>query len=52
MNELFRWEWVVDHLDDVAARSWEHVFLTVVAVGIGFLISFPLGVYSHRHRRV
>lgn len=52
MNELFRWEWVADHLDEVAARSWEHVFLTVVAVGIGFLISFPLGVYSYRHRRV
>jgi osmoprotectant transport system permease protein len=52
MNELFRWEWVVDHLDDVAARSWEHVFLTLVAIGIGFAISFPVGVYCHRHRRV
>ena len=52
MNELFRWEWVVDHLDDVATRSWEHVYLTLLAVGIGFAISFPLGVYAHRHRRV
>ncbi|MDQ3914518.1 MAG: ABC transporter permease [Actinomycetota bacterium] len=52
MNELFRWEWVVDHLDEVGTRSWEHVFLTLVAVGIGFAISFPLGVYSYRHRRV
>lgn len=51
MNELFRWEWVADHLDEVATRSWEHVFLTLVAVGIGFLISFPLAVYAHRHRR-
>ncbi|HEV2757247.1 MAG TPA: ABC transporter permease [Actinomycetota bacterium] len=52
MNELFRWEWVVDHLDEVGVRSWEHVFLTLIAVGVGFLISFPLGVYCHRHRRV
>jgi osmoprotectant transport system permease protein len=52
VNELFRWEWVVDHLDDVATRSWEHVYLTLLAVGIGFAISFPLGVYAHRHRRV
>ena len=52
MIELFRWEWVVDHLDDVATRSWEHVYLTLLAVGIGFAISFPLGVYAHRHRRV
>ncbi|HEX2293731.1 MAG TPA: ABC transporter permease [Actinomycetota bacterium] len=51
MNELFRWSWVVDNLDDVYARTWEHVFLTVLAVGIGLLISFPLGVYCYRHRR-
>jgi osmoprotectant transport system permease protein len=52
VNELFRWEWVLDHLDEIGARSWEHLSLTLVAVGIGFLISFPLGVYSYRHRRV
>ncbi len=51
MNELFRWGWVADHMDEVYARTWEHVFLTVIAVGIGFLIAFPLGVYSYRHRR-
>ncbi|MDQ4124282.1 MAG: ABC transporter permease [Actinomycetota bacterium] len=50
--ELFRWSWVADNLDEVAARSWEHVVLTVIAVGVGLLISFPLGVYCHRHRRV
>ena len=52
MNELFRWGWVVDNLDEIYARSWEHVVLTAIAVGVGFLISFPLGVYSYRHRRV
>lgn len=51
MNELFRWSWVVDNLDEIYARSLEHVLLTVIAVGIGFLIAFPLGVYAYRHRR-
>lgn len=50
-DDLFVWSWVVDNLDEVAARSWEHVVLTAIAVGIGLLISFPVGVYCHRHRR-
>jgi osmoprotectant transport system permease protein len=51
VNELFRWSWVFDNLDEVAARSWEHVVLTAIAVGIGLAISFPVGVYCYRHRR-
>ena len=50
-DELFRWSWVVDNLDEIAARSWEHLTLTAIAVGIGLLISFPVGVYCYRHRR-
>ena len=50
-DELFRWSWVVDNLGDIAARSWEHLTLTLIAVGIGLLISFPVGVYCYRHRR-
>lgn len=51
MNEVFRWSWVIDHLDDIQVQAIEHVQLTVLAVGIGLLISFPLAVYAHRHRR-
>lgn len=50
-DDLFVWSWVFDNLDEIAARSWEHVVLTVIAVGIGLLISFPIGVYCYRHRR-
>ena len=50
-DDLFRWGWVVDNLDEIYARSWEHLFLTMIAVGIGLLISFPIGVYCYRHRR-
>jgi len=54
---LVRWDWVRDHLacygtDCIRTRTWEHVQLTVLAVVIGSLISFPLGVYAHRHARV
>jgi osmoprotectant transport system permease protein len=49
---LIRWDWVVDHLDDIGAQSLEHVQLTVLAVAIGFAISLPIAVYAHRHRRV
>ncbi|MFP5299087.1 MAG: ABC transporter permease [Actinomycetota bacterium] len=50
MNELFKWDYVFDHLDDIWLQTREHLWLTVIAVGIGFLISFPLALLSHRLR--
>jgi osmoprotectant transport system permease protein len=50
-EDLFVWSWVVDNLDVVAERSLQHVTLTAIAVGIGMVISLPLGVYCYRHRR-
>ena len=47
-----RWSWVSDHTDVVAMRLREHVVLTLIAVGIGLVIAVPLGVASHRWRRV
>lgn len=52
MSDLFRWDWVWDHLGDVGDRTWEHIVLTFLAVFIGLLLSFPVGIYAHRHRRV
>lgn len=49
---LFEWGWVADNRDLVWARLLEHVELTLLAVGIGLLISFPLAVYAYRHPRV
>ena len=48
---FIRWDWVVDHLDDVRQRTAEHLVLTVLAIAIGLLIAAPLAVYAHRHRR-
>ncbi len=46
-----RWSWVAGHLHDIRIHFVEHIELTVIAVAIGLVISLPLAVYSHRHRR-
>lgn len=51
MTDLFRWDWVLDHKDDVWLATGEHLWLTFLAVAIGFLISFPVGIYAFRHRK-
>ena len=45
------WDWVGRHLDDIEAATREHIELTVLAVGIGLVVSFPLGLLSARWRR-
>lgn len=49
---LVVWSWVFGHGSEIGARLLEHVVLTAIAVGIGFAISFPLGVWAHRRRRL
>lgn len=48
MNELFLWSYVFDHLDDIQVQTVEHLRLTVIAVGVGLLISFPLALLAFR----
>jgi osmoprotectant transport system permease protein len=47
---LIRWDWVGDHASEIGSRVIEHVELTVIAVVIGFAISFPLAILAHRRR--
>ena len=51
MREAFDWEWLGGHLDLIGERILEHLWLTVLAVAIGFLISLPLSVLAYRRRR-
>jgi osmoprotectant transport system permease protein len=44
------WGWIADHRGEVVTQLWEHLDLTLRAVGIGLLIAFPLAVYAYRHR--
>lgn len=49
-QELLDWEWVRQNLDEIWARAGEHLELTVLAVAIGFAISFPVAIAAHRRR--
>lgn len=42
--------WIFDNLDRYVDPFLQHVFLTVVAVAIGFAISFALALLAHRQR--
>ena len=43
--------WMADHLDDLIGRTLQHVWLTAIAVSIGFLISLGLAILAVRRRR-
>ena len=43
-------EWIVDNFDRYVDPFFEHVFLTVVSLAIGFAISFALALLAHRRR--
>ena len=47
---FFKWSWVTDNLDEIAARGLEHLQLTAIAIAIGFLISLPIAIYAFKHR--
>jgi len=42
---------VRDHGDDIFAATRQHVELTLLAVAIGLLVAFPLGLAARRWRR-
>lgn len=44
------WAWIVRELDEIGRRTLEHVLLTVVAVVIGFVISFGLALLIRQRR--
>lgn len=49
---MIDWAWIGDHLDEIAGRTVQHLYLTAIAVGVGFVISFGLAVWSIRRRSV
>jgi osmoprotectant transport system permease protein len=46
------WAWMADHLDELADRAFQHVVLTAIAVGIGFVISLALSLWVLRRARL
>jgi len=49
---FIRWDWIVTNLDDIGERTAEHVLMTVIAVAIGFVLSFGLSLLIVRWRRL
>jgi osmoprotectant transport system permease protein len=47
---MIDWGWVSDHLDKVAFRTLQHLYLAAIALAVGFAISFALGVIAARWR--
>jgi osmoprotectant transport system permease protein len=41
--------WIVDNFDRYVSPFWQHVYLTLVSVGIGFTIAFTLALIAHRN---
>jgi osmoprotectant transport system permease protein len=46
------WDWIGRNTDLISSSLREHVILTLTAVGIGLVISLPLGVAASRWRRL
>lgn len=49
---MIDWAWIGDHLDELAFRILQHLYLTAIAVVVGFAISFVLAVWSIRRRAI
>ncbi len=43
------WQWLSAHRGTILALLRQHAVLTVIAVGVGLLISLPLGLFAYRH---
>jgi osmoprotectant transport system permease protein len=42
--------WIADNFDRYTTPFWQHVYLTLVSVAIGFAIAFALALLAHRRR--
>jgi osmoprotectant transport system permease protein len=46
------WGWIVDHLPAIAGRTLQHIEIAVIALVVGFVLSFALAIASVRARRI
>lgn len=47
---LVDWSWIGGHTDDIVSRLLHHVIFTLIAVGLGFMISLALSLLVVRWR--
>ncbi|MBI3745039.1 MAG: ABC transporter permease subunit [Chloroflexi bacterium] len=49
---MIDWAWLGDHLGAIAERAGQHLWLTAIALAVGFALSFLLALWSLRRPRV
>src|SRR5215212_3040294 len=49
---LIRWDWLARNLPVIGQRLLEHIQLTVIAVALGFLISFVISILVARRSSI
>ena len=49
---MIDWAWLGDHVGAIVDRTWQHVWLTSIALVVGFALSFLLALWSVRRPRV
>lgn len=49
---MIDWAWLGDHVGAIVDRTWQHVWLTAIALVVGFALSFVLALWSLRRPRV
>src|SRR5918996_3358511 len=47
---FIRWNWIAAHLGDIGSRTIQHLELTGIAVGIGFVLAMALSILAVRKR--
>jgi osmoprotectant transport system permease protein len=47
---LIDWTWIAEHLDDIALRTLQHLWLAAIAVVAGFVIALGLALLIRRAR--
>ncbi len=45
------WSWITAHLGDIASRTVEHLELTGIAIGLGFVLALALSILAIAKRR-
>ncbi len=48
---FIRWDWIGRNIDDLWEATQEHIFLTVIAVGVGLVLSLLLSLIALRWRK-
>ncbi len=49
---MIDWGWMGDHVDELASRLVQHLYLALIALTVGFVISFGLAILAVRRRRL